>query len=215
MRERNKLKSRSEWVDVLQNVTKLGWEHESPPLMALMMISKSPSMTKLSKPSSLANKGARRAASSSTISTEVGSGICYDKAAITNLRSLRTIMPKPTMFMVRKRVPSKLIFTIPKGGGRHLTNLTVIEILAWLGLSCWNSWRESRAISGICFFPTRDLFLLIYISDTIIAKRLTWTLSSWASWMTSMKPKTDPVALIRLANYTCHTGDREGQDQRP
>ena len=133
----------------------------SPPLMALMMISESPSTIKRSKPSSRANRRARRAACTSTISTKVGSGICYDRVAITSSSLLRTIIPSPMMFLVGNRAPSKLIFTKPEGGGRHLIDLEVLGILAWMGLSCWNSWRESRAKAGIfslleiCFFSSK------------------------------------------------------------
>ena len=123
------------------------------------------------------------------------------------------------MFLFGKIVPSKLIFTISGGGGRHLTDLDILGILAWMGLSYWNSWRESQAMAGIfskskTLSPTRNLFLLIQISDTIIAKRSTCFLSCWASWMTSIKPETDLVAFIGFTNCTCHTETKDGQDER-
>ena len=105
------------------------------PLMELIMIFESPSTITLWKPNSLANQRARRAASTSTISTEVGSGICCDRAAIANPFLLQIIIPKPAIFSSAESVLSKLILSRPDGGGRHLTDLAVLGIFSCVGRS--------------------------------------------------------------------------------
>ena len=88
-------------------------------LRALMIISESPSIINLLKPRSFAKQRAPRAANTSTISTDVGSGMCCLKAAITKPMSLRIIAPKPAELESTNVAPSKLTFTQFDGGGNH------------------------------------------------------------------------------------------------
>ena len=149
----------------------LDWAILSP-LMELIIISESPSTIKLWKANSFANQRARRAASISTISTEAGSGICYVRAAIINLLSLQTIMPRPAMFSLAKRAPSKLTLSRPVGGGRHLMDLAIRGSFSWVGRSWLYSWRASRAMelilaNGAMSSCMRNLFLHIQINDDV------------------------------------------------
>ena len=77
-------------------------------LIASMIVFKSPFINTFSKPSSYANQIACRFANTSTISIEVGSGICCDKATITNMLSFQIITSSPVVFSPSKTASSKL-----------------------------------------------------------------------------------------------------------
>ena len=81
-----------------------------PPLIKLIMTFESPSTIKLWKSNSFANQRAQHTTSTSTVSTEVGFGICYVKAAITNLSSLPIIIPRPVVYFFSKECPIKINF---------------------------------------------------------------------------------------------------------
>ena len=68
-----------------------------------------------------------RVANTSTISTEVGSGIVCVKVVITRPLLFRTIHPRPVKFFSLKDASSKLTFTQPTSGGSHL------EVIVALG----------------------------------------------------------------------------------
>ena len=115
-------------------------EDKKPPLfMALMITFTSPSKITWSKFRSLAKHTALRAANTSTVSTEVGSGIGCEKVAITRPLSLWIIAPKPARFLEGKVAPSKLTLSQPEGGGDHLAGLTEGEARRGREEARWNS----------------------------------------------------------------------------
>ena len=184
------------------------------PLMALIIDSGSPSTISLWKPNSLANQRARRTANTSTISTDVGSGIFCDRAAITNLLSLRIITPRPALLSPAKSAPSKFTFTRPAGGGRYFTSLDVRGSLAWMGRSWWNSWSVSLAMDGILESGTasssrRTVFLRSQIRETIQANKSNLILFCYASWITLRKLKLKLEAVTKAIRPPLKTSNRQ------
>ena len=77
-------------------------------LIASMIVFELPSISTFSKPNFCANQIAHCFANTSTISIEVGSGICCDKATITNLLSFHIITSSLVVFSLSKTASSKL-----------------------------------------------------------------------------------------------------------
>ena len=93
-------------------------EESLPPFeRAFIIIFESPSSSTWFRQSSFTKTRALRAANTSTISTDVGSGIICVKAAMIRPLSLRITPPSPANFRSLKVAPSKLIFNQPDGGG--------------------------------------------------------------------------------------------------
>ena len=143
-------------------------EESLPPLeRALIIISESPSSYTWFRLSSFAKTKALRAANTSTISTDVASGIVCVKAAMIRPLLLWITPPRPAKFLSLKVPPSKLTFTQPGGGGDHLVEITDLEVGWGKDWARWNSSKLSVANpnifdNGATPSPTRSLFLRVH-----------------------------------------------------
>ena len=143
-------------------------EESLPPFeRALIIISESPSSCTWFRQSSFAKTKALRAANTSTISTDVGSGIVCVKAAMIRPLSLRITPSRPAKFRSLKVALSKLTFIQPDGGGVQLIEDTDLKAGWGTDRARWNSCKLSVAKPtifdiGAATSPTLSLFLQVH-----------------------------------------------------